>query len=191
MVKVAIMNKKIIILNGSPRLKGNTAGLIDAFVQGAEQAGHTVKTFNLQKMNIHPCLGCLGGGKNPDSPCTQKDDMDQIYPVYEEADIVVLASPMYYWSITAQLKAAFDRLFAVAEKDGDYRNQKKECIMLMAAEGDTRDNFEPVEHYYHALLKHLEWKNAGEVYAGGVMKIGDIKGHPALDEARQLGLSIR
>ena len=88
------MNKKIIILNGSPRLKGNTAGLIDAFVQGAEQAGHTVKTFNLQKMNIHPCLGCLGGGKNPDSPCTQKDDMDQIYPVYEEADIVVLASPM-------------------------------------------------------------------------------------------------
>ncbi|GGJ95186.1 flavodoxin family protein [Parabacteroides faecis] len=190
-VKVAIMNKKIIILNGSPRLKGNTAGLIDAFVQGAEQTGHTVKTFNLQKMNIHPCLGCLGGGKNPDSPCTQKDDMDQIYPVYEEADIVVLASPMYYWSITAQLKAAFDRLFAVAEKDGDYRNQKKECIMLMAAEGDTRDNFEPVEHYYHALLKHLEWKNAGEVYAGGVMKIGDIKGHPALDEARQLGLSIQ
>ena len=71
------MNKKIIILNGSPRLKGNTAGLIDAFVQGAEQAGHTVKTFNLQKMNIHPCLGCLGGGKNPDSPCTQKDDMDR------------------------------------------------------------------------------------------------------------------
>jgi hypothetical protein len=190
-VKAAIMNKKIIILNGSPRMKGNTAGLIDAFVQGAEQVGHTVKTFNLQKMNIHPCLGCLGGGKNPDSPCTQKDDMDQIYPVYEEADIVVLASPMYYWSITAQLKAAFDRLFAVAEKDGDYRNQKKECIMLMAAEGDTRDNFEPVEHYYHALLKHLEWKNAGEVYAGGVMKIGDIKGHPALDEARQLGLSIR
>lgn len=89
------------------------------------------------------------------------------------------------------MKAAFDRLFAVAEKDGDYRNQKKECIMLMAAEGDTRGNFEPVEHYYHALLKHLELKNAGEVYAGGVMKIGDIKGHPALDEARQLGLSIR
>ena len=184
------MSKKIIILNGSPRMKGNTAGLIDAFVQGAEQVGHTVKTFNLQKMNIHPCLGCLGGGKNPDSPCTQKDDMDQIYSVYEEADIVVLASPMYYWSITAQLKAAFDRLFAVAEKDGDYRNQKKECIMLMAAEGDTKDNFEPVEHYYHALLKHLEWKNAGEVYAGGVMKIGDIKGHPALEEARRLGLSI-
>lgn len=185
------MSKKIIILNGSPRMKGNTVGLIDAFVQGAERAGHSVKTFNLQKMNIHPCLGCMGGGKNPDSPCTQKDDMDHIYPVYEEADIVVFASPMYYWSITAQLKAALDRLFAVDEKGGNYSGLKKECIMLMAAEGDTKDNLEPVEHYYHALLKHMGWKNAGEVYAGGVTKIGDIKGHPALEEAHKLGLSIQ
>ena len=104
--------------------------------------------FNLQKMNIHPCLGCLKGGKDPQSPCVQKDDMDKIFPMYEEADILVLASPMYYWSITAQLKAALDRLFAVAEKEGDYRKLKKSCVMLMAAEGDTKENLEPVEHYY-------------------------------------------
>lgn len=182
---------KIVILNGSPRLKGNTAGLIEAFKQSAEEKGHTITIFNLQKMDIHPCLGCLRGGKYPDSPCVQKDDMQQIYPVYEAADIVVLASPMYYWNITAQLKMAFDRLFAVAEKDRNYNNPQKKCIMLMAAEGDTKDNFEPIKHYYHSLLKHLGWKNLGEIYAGGVMSIGDIKGHPALEEVRKLALSIK
>ncbi|WP_455673734.1 flavodoxin family protein [Phocaeicola sp.] len=181
---------KILILNGSPRLNGNTAGLIEAFRQSAEKKGHTVTIFNLQKMDIRPCLGCFRGGKNLNKPCVQKDDMLQIYPVYEEADIMVLASPMYYWSITAQLKMAFDRLFAVAEKEADYSNPPKKCIMLMAAEGNTKDNFEPVEYYYHSLLRHLGWNNLGEIYAGGVMSVGDIKGHPALEEARELALSI-
>ena len=181
---------KIIILNGSPRLHGNTAGLIDTFKQNAEKRGHEITLFNLQKMNIHPCLGCFGGGKNPKKPCIQEDDMQQIYPAYEEADIVVLASPMYYWSITAQLKTVFDRLFAVAEKDANYTNPHKGCIMLMAAEGNNKNNFEPIEHYYHSLLEHLGWKNLGEIYAGGVMGIGDIKGHPALEDVKKLALSI-
>ena len=182
--------KRILILNGSPRMNGNTAGLIASFTEGAIQAGHVVDRFDLQKMNIRACLGCYKGGKDPDSPCVQKDDMDKIYPVYERADIVVLASPMYYWSVTGQLKCAFDRLFAVTEKDAEFRSPSKKCIMLMAAEGDTRDNFEPVVHYYHALLKHLGWTNLGEVYAGGVVYVGDIKGHSALKEARDLGVSI-
>jgi len=184
------MGKKIVILNGSPRAKGNTAGLIDAFAEGAEQAGHEIVRFDLQRMNIRPCRGCLGGGRNPQSPCVQQDDMAKIYPHYETADVLVLASPMYYWSITAQLKAVIDRLFAVTEKDPEYRTPKQHCVLLMAAEGDTPDNFEPVEYYYHALLRHLGWENLGEVYAGGVMQAGDIEGHPALAKARELGLNI-
>lgn len=184
------MGKKIVILNGSPRLHGNTAGLIEAFVRGAKQAGHEIVRFDLQKMDIHPCLGCLGGGKDPLSPCIQKDGMAEIYLQYETADVLVLASPMYYWSITAQLKTAFDRLFAVTEKSAEYRTPMQHCILLMAAEGDTPDNFEPVEHYYHALLRHLGWENLGEVYAGGVMQAGDIAGHPSLEKAYNLGKNI-
>lgn len=184
------MGKKIVILNGSPRLKGNTAGLIEAFKQGAKEAGHTMEVFNLQRMDIHPCLGCLGGGKDRQSPCVQKDDMAKIYPHYETADVLVLASPMYYWSITAQLKAVIDRLFAVTEKSPEYHTPMQHCVLLMAAEGDTPDNFEPVEHYYHALLCHLGWENLGEVYAGGVMQVGDIAGHPSLAKAYNLGKTI-
>ena len=91
------MSKNIIILNGSPRLKGNTAMLCDAFTEGAKSAGHVVTRFDLQKMNIHGCLGCVKGGKDTATPCVQKDDMAMIYPVYREADVVILASPMYYW----------------------------------------------------------------------------------------------
>lgn len=184
------MGKTIVILNGSPRANGNTAGLVETFRKGAEEAGHTVEVFNLQRMNIHPCLGCMKGGKDAQSPCVQKDDMQRIYPLYENADVLVFASPMYYWSVTAQLKATIDRLFAVTEKSSEYHTPHQRCVMLIAAEGDTPDNFEPVEHYYHALLNQLGWENLGEVYAGGVVRPGDIAGHPALDKAYLLGKSI-
>ena len=127
------MSKNIIILNGSPRLKGNTAMLCDAFMKGAESAGHAVTRFDLQKLDIHGCLGCMKGGKNPASPCVQKDGMEAIYPAYRNADLVVLASPMYYWSVSGQLKTVFDRLFAVAECDPNYANPRKECARQLEA----------------------------------------------------------
>lgn len=184
------MSKNIVILNGSPRPKGNTSALIDAFSQGARAAGHMVTRFDLGKMDIHPCRGCFGGGKNPQSPCVQKDDMDLIYPAYVAADIVVLASPMYYWSVSGQLKCAFDRLFAVAEGNPGYANPKKDCVLLMAAEGDTEENFAPVIHYYEALLRELGWTDKGRTLAGGVLAVGDIEGKPVLKEAEALGRSL-
>lgn len=183
------MAKKIVILNGSPRQHGNTAELIHSFTKGAEEAGHTVTHFYLRGMDVHPCLGCLQGTKHTDKPCVQRDDMDKIYPAYEEADVVVLASPMYYWSITGLLKVAFDRLFAVTEAR-NYETPAKNCILLMAAEGDTEQNAKPVLDYYHTLLQELSWHNAGSIIAGGNMQVGDIKGKPALQEAFVLGKGL-
>lgn len=182
------MEKKIVILNGSPRKRGNTSALVRAFREGAESSGHTVTEFFLNEMNIHGCRGCFCGGKNPDSPCVQKDDMDRIYPAYKEADIVVLASPLYYWTISGQLKCAFDRLFAVAECNADYANPIKESVLLMAAEGW---GFEETLHWYDNLEKHIGWKSIGKVLCGGVMGCGDIEGHKELTEAYELGKSIR
>ena len=142
-------------------------------------------------MNIHGCLGCCKGGQNAESPCVQKDDMLQIYPAYQSADVVVLASPMYYWGISGQLKCAFDRLFAVAELTPNYTNPKKECILLMAAEGNSESNFAPVKSFYEGLTSHLGWKNLGIIYAGGNMDIGDIASKPdQLKQAEELGKSI-
>lgn len=178
------MAKKIVILNGSPRPKGNTAALVQEFTRGAEEAGCSVTSFLLDKMDIHGCKGCFGGGKNPEHPCVQKDDMDKIYPAYREADVVVLASPLYYWNFSGQLRTAFDRLFAVAECDPNYANPKKEAVLLMAAEGY---GFDDALGYYKNLMKHLGWKDLGNVLAGGVMKVDDIKNRKELKDAYELG----
>ena len=182
------MGKKIIVLNGSPRKNGNTSALVKAFREGAESAGHSVTEFWLEGMKINGCRGCCAGGKNPESPCVQKDDMAQIYLAYKEADVVVLASPLYYWTISGQLKCACDRLFAVAECDPGYTYPRKESALLMAAEGN---GFEETVYWYDRLMGHIGWKDCGKVLCGGVMAVGDIEGKPELEEARRLGASIK
>lgn len=181
------MAKKIVILNGSPRKNGNTTALTAAFKKGAEEAGHTVTEFYLHGMDIRGCMGCWHGGKDPDHPCVQKDDMLKIYPEYRDADIVVLASPLYYWFISGQLKTAFDRLFAIAECDPNVRNPIKDSVLIMAAEGA---GFEESVHWYDHLEQHMGWKNLGKVLCGHVTQPGDIEGKAELQEAYELGRSI-
>ena len=182
------MGKKIIILNGSPRIKGNTSALTAAFRRGAEEAGNEVQEFFLGKMKIKGCLGCWHGGKDAEHPCTQRDDMEKIYPAYKEADVVVLASPLYYWFISGFLKNAFDRLFAIAECDPNYRNPKKESVLIMAAEGA---GFEESEHWYDHLEKHIGWKSLGKILCGHVTQPGDTEGKAELQDAYRLGNSIK
>lgn len=169
------MGKRIVILNGSPRRTGNTSLLAKAFREGAESAGHEVKDFFLAGMDIHPCRSCWGDG------------MDEIYPAYREADVVVLASPVYYWAISGTLKTAFDRLFAVAECNPDYANPVKDTVLLMAAEGHE---FTDPETWYDRLEAHIGWRSLGKVLCGGVVKPGDIAGRKELEDARALGASL-
>lgn len=182
------MGKKIVILNGSPRKGGNTAALVKAFREGAEWAGNTVTEFLLDRMQIQGCKGCFGGHSSLECPCVQKDDMTQVYPAVKAADVVVLASPLYYWTISGQLKTALDRLFALEEGDGNLlRGNGKSSALLMAAEGC---GFEDAVTYYDHLLEHLRWKNLGHVLAGGNMEAGDIQGKPELQQAYDLGQSV-
>ena len=182
------MGKQIVILNGSPRRKGNTSALIHAFTEGAEGAGHTVREFYLHGMDIHGCRGCFGGQSARECPCVQRDDMDLIYPVVRESDVIVLASPLYYWNLSGQLRTAMDRLFALEENDGNLlRGKNRACVLLMAAEGYE---FEVVKVYYDHLMEHLNWKNLGHVLAGGNGAVGDIAGKPELQQVYELGNSI-
>lgn len=182
------MAKNIVILNGSPRQTGNTSALVKAFAEGARSAGHTVTEFFLGGMDIHGCKGCFGGHSGKACPCVQHDDMDKIYPAVKGSDVVVLASPLYYWTMSGQLRTALDRLFALEEGDGNLlRGNGRASALLMAAEGH---GFEDAVLYYDHLMEHLRWKNLGKVLCGGVMDVGDIQGRKELDDARALGNSI-
>ena len=182
------MSKKIVILNGSPRKSGNTAALVKAFTEGAQSAENKVVEFFLDQMDIHGCKGCFGGHSSKECPCAQKDDMTQIYSAIKDCEVVVLATPLYYWTISGQLKTALDRLFALEEGDGNLlRGNGRSCALLMAAEGH---GFEDVVTYFDHLMEHLGWENLGHVLAGGNMEVDDIVGKPELDEAYKLGASI-
>ena len=169
------MNKKIIILNGAARKNGNTAKLVDAFTDGATSVGNQVKTFYLDGMDIHSCKGCLCAGRDSKSPCSQKDDMDQIYAEFEAADVVVFASPVYFWTITGPLKTAADRLYAELECLG-YSGFPKQSVLLMTADGG---DYSQAVTWYRTYERNLGWRNLGEVLGKGKTK-----------EAYRLGASI-
>ena len=160
------MNKKIIILNGAARKNGNTAKLVEAFTDGATSAGNQVKTFYLDGMDIHSCKGCLHAGRDSKSPCSQKDDMDQIYAEFENSDVVVFASPVYFWTITGPLKTAADRLYAELECLG-YGGFPKKSVLLMTADGG--DHSQAVT-WYRTYERNLGWRNLGEVLGKGKAK---------------------
>ena len=174
------MGKKIMVLNGSPRKNGNTAGLVKEFTKGAQEAGHTVTEFFLSGMDIHGCKGCFGGRSSRECPCVQKDDMNQIYPAVRESEVIVLATPLYYWNMSGQIRTAVDRLFALEEGDGN----------LLRGHGSA-SALEDVVLYYDHLMEHLKWKNLGHILAGGNGDVGDIKGKPELEQAYELGRSIQ
>ncbi len=183
------MGKKIVILNGSPRKNGNTSALVKAFTQGAESAGHTVTEFFLDRMDIHGCKGCNGGHYDRECPCVQKDGMAEIYPAVKESDVVVLASPLYYWNLSGQLRTAVDRLFALEEGGENLlRGNNRSGALLMAAAGS---DFDDVLLYYNHLMEHLRWDNLGHVLAGGNWNPGDIEGKAELQKAFDLGKGIQ
>ena len=169
------MDKKIIVLNGAARKNGSTAKLVDAFTDGAVSAGNQVKTFYLDGMDIHSCKGCLRAGRDSKSPCSQKDDMDQIYAEFEAADVVVFASPVYFWTITGPLKTTADRLYAELECLG-YGGFPKKSVLLMTADGG---DYSQAVTWYRTYERNLGWRNLGEVLGKGKTK-----------EACRLGASI-
>lgn len=183
------LGKKIVILNGSPRPNGNTSCLIDAFSEGAQAAGHVLTRFDLRSMNIHPCIGCMKGGRHPSGPCVQNDDMNLIYPVFTEADVVVLASPLYYWTVSGLLKMAFDRLYAVVEAN-DHTIPVKDCILLMSAGNPKSEVYATCIAFHEAFMRRMGWKDVGRVLATDVMMPGDIRNTPWLEQAHLLGSSL-
>ena len=103
---------KVLILNGSPRAKSNSAAFAAAFKDGAESAGHEAEVLNIAKLKIAGCLGCEYCHKVGAGQCVQKDDMQEIYPRLAEADLVVLCSPIYYWSFSGQMQSLITRFYA-------------------------------------------------------------------------------
>jgi multimeric flavodoxin WrbA len=176
---------KIVVLSGSPRPSGNSNALVSAFTRGAEAAGHEVIYFDAGKMDVHPCVACEGCRIPGATTCVVKDDMQQIYPALLAADMVVLATPLYYFGFAAQLKAVIDRFYA-----HNLALRGKRSVLLMAC-GDTADWVpQALVAHYETLCLYCQWQDAGRVLALGQYNLGDIDASDYLAQAEALGKSV-
>ncbi len=166
---------KICILNGAGKKNGNTAAMIKAFTDAAAANDNEIKEFYLQTMNIHGCLdcgGCRRKEKNSENPCVQKDDMVEIYAAFKDADVLVFASPVYWWDIAGTLKTAIDRLYAAVN---NFAPKKKLTVLLMTSGGSTIHH---MADWYRGFEQWMGWRNLG-------MAMNDI------EEAKRIGANIK
>ena len=153
---------KIIILEGSPNRKGSSNLLADCFKQGAEEAGHTVEIIDAAHADIHPCTGCIHCGY--EGPCVQKDEMDRIRPKILEADMLVFATPLYYYGMSAQLKVLIDRFCAF---NSSVQRRHMKSALLAAAWNSDDWTFEALESHYKTLVRYLNLTGMGMVLGAG------------------------
>lgn len=179
------MSKKVLVLSGSPRLGGNSDLLCDEFIRGAKEAGNEVKKIRVAVKKVAPCLGCYFC-KDHGGECAQKDDMAEILENMIEADVLVLASPVYFYSIDAQLKAVIDRTVArwleVKDKEFYY-------IVTMADEDKVSADrtLECFRGYADCVEGAVE---KGVIIGSGAYEKGSVQETAAFKEAYETGKSV-
>lgn len=179
------MSKKVLILSGSPRKGGNSDLLCDEFLRGAKESGHEVEKIFLRAKKIGYCTGCYYCGNN-DGVCAIKDDMKEIIDKLMIADVIVMASPVYFYSIDAQMKAMIDRCLAIWRK-----LKNKEMYYIMTSADDTETVMDCTLECFRGFAICLEGsKEMGVIYGKGVYDAGDVKHHKAMKEAYEMGLHI-
>ena len=179
------MSKKVLILSGSPRKGGNSDLLCDEFLRGAQESGNQVEKVFLRSKKVAPCNACYYC-KNSGGKCAIPDDMAEILDKMQAADVIVMASPVYFYSIGAQMKAVIDRSVA------RWTNiPNKEFYYIMTASEDSDTVMDCTLECFRGFAACLDGaQEKGVIYGKGVYEAGAIKGLPAMREAYEMGKHV-
>jgi multimeric flavodoxin WrbA len=183
------MTKKILILKGSPREKGNSATLAEHLAAGAREAGAQVESIYLHGLDIRACDACEECRET--GVCIIEDGMQGIYPKVVAADVLVFASPIYWFTITAQLKTCIDRWYSFQATSWREFHGKQAAVILTYGDSDlyTSGGINAI-HMYETMFRYLEMKLAGLVY-GTTNEVGDAQKQPELmEKAYKLGQQL-
>ena len=175
---------KILVITGSPRKNGNSNTLADNFIKGAQEAGHNVVRFDSAFKDVHPCVACNKCGMN--GQCVFKDDFEFVKANIVDADAVVFATPMYYFGISAQIKAVLDRFYAI---NGQIHVPKKAVLIMTYADTSAKEA-QPIISHYETLLNYLGWSDAGKIIASGVWTEGSVNQTQYPKQAFEMGKNI-
>ncbi len=174
---------KILLLNGSPRPNGNTKKMAKAFQEGAASAGHQVEIVDICQKKINGCMACEYCHTKGNGACIQKDDMDQIYELLKETEMLVIASPIYYHGITGQLKCAIDRLYS-ATYPRKPAHLKKVAMILSSGDANMYDG--ALFSFKGDFLDYLGLEDMGVFTAYGAENGSQEK----LEELKEFGKSL-
>lgn len=177
--------KDVLIISASPRKGGNSDILCDRFALGAKEAGNNVEKIFLPSKNVGYCRGC--GVCNTTHKCVQSDDMVEILDKMVNADVIVLATPVYFYSLDAQMKTLIDR---TVPRYTEIRN--KDFYFIMTAADTDKDSMRRTLETFRGFTEDcLDGANeAGIIYGVGAWQIGEIKDTPAYDEAYEMGKQV-
>ena len=179
------MSKKIVIISSSLRNNSNSEALALAFQSGAIEAGNEVSFISLRGMKIAFCMGCLSCQKT--GKCVIKDDANTIEQEVLNSDVVVLASPIYYYEMSGQLKTLLDRMNSMYPKDYRFRSV---YVLTTAAEDETHVPERAVNGITGWIDCYEKAKLIGSIFAGGLTEAGTITGHIALQQAYEMGKMV-
>ena len=178
------MCKKVLVLSSSPRKGGNSDTLCDQFIKGAQESGNDVEKIYLRNKRINYCTGC--GTCNLQKPCPQKDDAAEVIDKMVKADVIVLATPVYFYTMSAQMKTLIDRSCA---RYTEITN--KEFYFIIAAAENDKAMMERTIDGFRGFLDCLEGpQEKGTVYGIGAWKVGEIKDTPYMQEAYNMGKMV-
>ena len=176
---------KITVLFGSPNRHGSTSILVENFVRGAAEAGHECEVLDVCHMNIHPCTGCVACGY--EGPCVQKDDVEQIRAKLVASEMVVFATPLYYYGMSAQLKIVVDRFCAY---NSSLNSKHLKSALLTVAWNADDWTFEALEAHYKTLVRYINFEDKGMIlgYGCGSPAMTQRSRYP--EEAYKLGRGL-
>lgn len=179
------MNKNVLIISSSPRKGGNSETLAAAFARGAQEAGNRVETVYLREKQYGFCKGCFACRKL--GHCVINDDAVELAARMHDADVLVFVTPVYYYSVSGQLKTILDRANPLYDTDYAFT---KAYLLATAAENEpeTVAGTEKAVQGWVDCFPRCELVET--VFAGGVNEVGEIVGHPALEKAYQVGKEI-
>jgi multimeric flavodoxin WrbA len=181
------MSKNILVLTGSPRKGGNSDKLADAFIAGAQQAGHTTVKYATADKKIKGCIDCQTCFKKG-TACSVPDDFSELAPLLEQADMVVFATPMYWFSLPAQLKAAIDKFYSYLISKRTL--EIKECALLVTGGVEDETKFDGIVTSYKIIAEFQNWKDNGIIIVPGLHDKDDILKTDGLKRAEALGKNI-
>ncbi len=181
------MKKKILVLTGSPRKNGNSDRMAEAFIKGAQSAGHEVVKIVADSKNIKGCKAC-DACYSKGAACVFNDDFNEIAPHLESADAIAFITPLYWYTFPVQLKAVIDKFYAFSHTQRP--SNIKESYLLACAGDKEETAFEGLVKSYEHIAGYQKWQQKGQLLVAGVYEVGEIDATDALARAEKMGAAV-